>query len=86
MDSRSSDSRPASADSTRRAARVAYLEATAAAAWVESHAGGAGIGALLDAIAAGQNVDVALRRCCAIDTAGLDATLRREIQAEFATP
>jgi tetratricopeptide (TPR) repeat protein len=68
------------------AARVAYLEATAAAAWVESHAGGAGIGALLDAIAAGQSVDVALRRICATDTAGLDATLRREIQAEFATP
>jgi hypothetical protein len=67
-------------------ARIAYLEATAAAAWVESRAGSAGLGALLDAIAAGQNVDVALRRACGADTAALDAALRREIQSEFATP
>lgn len=67
-------------------ARVAYLEATAAAAWVESHAGAVGIGALLDAIAVGQDFDDALRRATGLTTAELDATLRREIQSEFAAP
>jgi len=73
-------------DSTRRALASAYLEATAAAAWVESHAGAAGLGALLDAIAAGEDFDAALRRATHADTAELGATLRREIQSEFATP
>jgi tetratricopeptide (TPR) repeat protein len=68
------------------AARVAYLEATAAAAWVGAHASGTGVGGLLDAIAAGQDLDVALRRTCGADTTLLDATLRREIQSEFAAP
>lgn len=67
-------------------ARVAYLEATAAAAWVESKAGAAGIGALLDAIAVGQDFDDALRRATGLGTAEVDATLRREIQSEFAAP
>jgi hypothetical protein len=67
-------------------ARIAYLEATTAAAWVESRAGSAGMGALLDAIAAGQDFDAALRRACGADTAALDAALRREIQAEFTAP
>ena len=67
-------------------ARIAYLEATAAAAWVEQRAGAAGIGALLDAIAAGQELDVALRRATGQTTATLDATLRPEIQSEFTTP
>jgi hypothetical protein len=44
------------------------------------------MGALLDAIAAGQDFDAALRRACGADTATLDATLRREIQSEFAAP
>lgn len=67
-------------------ARIAYLEATAAASWVESHAGAAGMGALLDAIAAGQDFDAALRRAIDADTSKLGAILRREIQSEFATP
>jgi hypothetical protein len=65
-------------------ARIAYLESTAAAAWVESHAGAAGMGALLDAIAAGHDFDAALRRAIDADTAQLGATLRRQIQSEFA--
>jgi tetratricopeptide (TPR) repeat protein len=65
------------------AARTAYLESTAAAGWIETHAGAAGIGALLDAVASGQDVDAALRRVVGVDTAGLDAALQRGLRAEF---
>jgi hypothetical protein len=64
-------------------ARLAYLEATAAAAWVESRARGAKIGALLDALAAGRDADAALRAAVGADTAAIDATLRSELLAEL---
>ena len=44
------------------------------------------MGALLDAIAAGQDFDAALRRAINADTSQLGSILRREIQSEFATP
>jgi hypothetical protein len=44
------------------------------------------MGALLDAIAAGQVFDAAMSRACGADTSALDAALRREIQAVFTAP
>lgn len=64
-------------------ARIAYLEATAAAAALEARLGRAGIGKLLDAIGAGADPDVALRTLAGLDTAGLDADLQRTIAVEF---
>lgn len=64
-------------------ARVAYLESTAAAAWLEARLDPREIGALLDALGRGQKVDTALRRAVGVDTAGLEAALQRSIAAEF---
>jgi hypothetical protein len=64
-------------------ARIAYLEATAAAAALEARLGRAGIGKLLDAIGAGGDPDAALRTLAGLDTAGLDADLQRTIAVEF---
>lgn len=67
-------------------ARAAYLEATAAAAWIEDQRGAQGIRALLDALGAGRTIDAALTAVLGIDTAGLEAALQRSITAEFPGP
>jgi len=64
-------------------ARMAYLESTAAAAWLESRLDPREMGALLDALGAGTPVDAALRRAVGVDTAGLEAALQASIAAEF---
>lgn len=64
-------------------ARIAYLEATAAAAALEARLGRAGLGKLLDAIGAGRDPDASLRALAGLDTAGLDAELQRSIAVEF---
>jgi hypothetical protein len=65
------------------AARLAYLEATAAAAWITARATPQGIAALLDRLGAGADPDDALRAAVGTDTAGVDAAVRRDIEAEF---
>lgn len=65
-------------------ARLAYLESTAAAAWVVARAKPAQIAALLERLGAGEPPDAALRAVLGVDTAAIDAAVRREIEAEFA--
>lgn len=65
------------------AARLAYLESTAAAAWISERATPERIAALLDQLAAGASPDAALRAAVGIDTAGIDAAVRAAIAAEF---
>jgi len=64
-------------------ARIAYLEATAAAAWIEARSGGAERARLLGLLGEGRTVDAALRVVLGVDGAGLEAALRAEIAAEF---
>jgi hypothetical protein len=64
-------------------ARLAYLESTAAAAWLAARAKPAQIAALLERLGAGESADAALRAVLGVDTAAIDAAVRREIEAEF---
>jgi tetratricopeptide (TPR) repeat protein len=64
-------------------ARIAYLEATAAAAWVEAHTDRAGRARLLALLAAGRSADAALAAVTGVDGAGLERGLRRALEAEF---
>jgi hypothetical protein len=64
-------------------ARLAYLEATAAAAWLEANLDGAERGRLLRLLGAGSGDDEALRAVVGLDTAGVEAALQREIIARF---
>lgn len=64
-------------------ARLAYLESTAAAAWVARRSGPEGIAALLDRLGRGEDVDAALRARLGVDSAGVDAALRGELAEEF---
>lgn len=65
------------------AARLAYLEATAAAAWIVARASAQDVAALLDRLGRGDAVDGALRATVGADTAGIDAAVRAEILAQF---
>src|SRR5690606_35657432 len=65
------------------AARLAYLEATAAAAWVTARATPERIAALLDRLGAGESPDAALRATVGADTAAIDAGVRAEVEADF---
>lgn len=64
-------------------ARAAYLEAAAAAAWIEAHSDRAARGRLLALIGQGREQDEALRGVLGLDTDAIDAALRREIASEF---
>lgn len=66
-------------------ARVAYLEATAAAEWIESRTGAAERARLLGLLGAGRGDDEALRAVLGKDTAALDAALRSALEAEFSS-
>jgi hypothetical protein len=68
-------------DDTR--ARLAYLEAAAAAAHLVRRSDAAGRGALLSTLGAGGSADTSLRRIAGVDTDGLDAAVRAAILAEF---
>jgi len=64
-------------------ARLAYLQATAAAAWIEARLDSAGRARLLALLGAGRSDDEALMAVLGLDTAGLEAALRDEITARF---
>jgi tetratricopeptide (TPR) repeat protein len=66
-------------------ARVAYLEAAAAAAWLEQHTQRDTRGRLLEDLGRGRSDDDALRAAIGIDTDALDAALQQEIGSEFAS-
>ena len=65
-------------------ARVAYLEATAAALWLSQRTDGAGFARLLGALGAGAGEDEALLAELGMDTAAIDAGVRAWIASEFA--
>jgi tetratricopeptide (TPR) repeat protein len=64
-------------------ARLAYLESTAAAAWIAARTRPADRARLLDHLGAGATPDVALLAVVGADTQGVDAAVRSEILAEF---
>ncbi len=65
------------------AARAAYLESTAAAAWVVARTDAAARASLLQRLADGVSEDDALRTAVGRDTHGIDTAVRAEIEAEF---
>jgi hypothetical protein len=64
-------------------ARLAYLEGTAAAAWIEARTDRAARGRLLGLLREGRGDDAALGAVIGLDTDGVDAALRSAILAEF---
>jgi hypothetical protein len=65
-------------------ARAAYLESTAAAAWIEQRTDRAARGRLLQGIASGRPDDAVLREVVGVTTEGLDAAVSAWIREEFA--
>ncbi len=68
---------------TNEEARLAYLEATAAAAWIERNTSSDVRGYILDTLGDGLTVDDALKSIMELDTAGVEAAIQREILDEF---
>jgi tetratricopeptide (TPR) repeat protein len=66
-------------------ARLAYLEAIAAADWIEAHTDRAGRARLLSLLGQGRSDDEVLRAVIGRDTDGLDAALHEALEAEFAS-
>ncbi len=66
-----------------REARLAYLQATAAAAWIEARSSVQARRDLLDRLGRGEPVDSALRAELGVDTASIDRAVRREIVDHF---
>jgi hypothetical protein len=64
-------------------ARAAYLEAVAAALWVQGRTTPDARRQLLELLGQGLGDDEALRRVLSLDTEGLDSALQSEILAEF---
>jgi len=64
-------------------ARAAYLEAAAAARWIEERTEPAERARLVGALAAGASPDAALRAVLALDTDALDAALQQHLEASF---
>ena len=64
-------------------ARIAYLEATAAAEWIDARTDRAKRARLLQLLGAGKTDDDALRATLGRDTDGVDAALRHALAAEF---
>jgi hypothetical protein len=65
------------------AARAAYLQSTAAAAWIVARTDAAARADLLRRLGAGDTEDDALRAVLGRDTKGVDAAVRAEIRREF---
>ena len=65
------------------AARAAYLESTAAAAWVEAHSTRDARARLLAHLGEGASADDALREAVGLDTDGIDRAEQDWIRAEF---
>jgi hypothetical protein len=66
-----------------RDARVAYLEATAAAAWIEANTAAEQRARLLSGLGEGMGVDAALREVLGADAGALDLAVRRWVRSEF---
>ncbi len=64
-------------------ARAAYLQSTAAAAWIVERTDAAARAELLRRIGEGESEDDALRAVVGTDTRGVDAAVRARIEAEF---
>jgi hypothetical protein len=64
-------------------ARAAYIEATAATAWIEARSDREGRARLLARLGQGASDDQALRELVGLDTESIDAALRESIRAEF---
>jgi hypothetical protein len=64
-------------------ARAAYLESLAAVAWIEARTDRGGRARLLARLGEGAPDDEAFAEVLGLDTAGIDAALRREIRDEF---
>ena len=64
-------------------ARAAYLEATAAAAWIEANTDRAARRRMLMRLGQGASDDDVLRKATGLDTDGIDAAVREAIRAEF---
>ena len=64
-------------------AKLAYLEATAAAAWLEARTDVEARRALVRALGRGRSADAALLQAVGLDTDGVDDALRRTITAAF---
>jgi len=74
---------PSFAGLDNEAARVAYLEATAAAAWIEAHTDRVARRRMLMRLGRGARDDEVLRDATGLDTNGIDAAVREAIRAEF---
>ncbi|HVH04716.1 MAG TPA: DUF4124 domain-containing protein [Myxococcota bacterium] len=70
---------------TDEEARLAYLEATAAAEWIDGRTDRAKRARLLALLGAGKSDDEALRAAIGRDTDGLDAALQQALAAESAS-
>ncbi len=66
-------------------ARAAYLQSTAAAAWIAARTTPEARSALLRRLGAGEDVDSALRSSLGADTASIDAAARDEVLSQFAS-
>ncbi|MDH5566478.1 MAG: DUF4124 domain-containing protein [Myxococcales bacterium] len=64
-------------------ARMAYLEAAAAAAWIEAHTDRAQRAQLLAEIGTGQELDRSLEALLGLDTDALDRAVQASIRSEF---
>jgi tetratricopeptide (TPR) repeat protein len=64
-------------------ARSAYLEATAAAAWIEDHSTGEQRGAMLAELGRGRPDDAVFMEGLQLDTAAIDEQVREWIRSEF---
>ena len=69
-----------------RDARAAYLEAMAAAAWIEGRTDRRARAGLLAKLGRGDAVDAALEAVLGADTDAIDAALRQQILDEFPDP
>jgi hypothetical protein len=67
-------------------ARVAYLEATAAAAWIEARTDRDQRARILTALGDGHRADAALDEVLGVDTDALDRNVQRWVRSEFPAP
>jgi tetratricopeptide (TPR) repeat protein len=67
-------------------ARAAYLEALAAADWIEAHSDRAQRKLLLERLGQGASDDEALRAALHVDTDAIDAAVRERVRREFPSP
>ncbi len=68
---------------TNQEARLAYLQATAAAAWIEQETDAAGRARLLGLLGQGRSDDEALRAVLGRDTAGVEAAVQASVRERF---